>query len=113
MCTLVDRIKSVRLEYPNRFDSGDDAEEENEKRISQLTLSDCHSNPRTQFPIYKLFRSVGGRSLGQELALLVQGEQQAGYHEVKSDASRLSSGVYFYRLSAGDFVQTRKLLLLR
>jgi Zn-dependent M28 family amino/carboxypeptidase len=52
-------------------------------------------------------------TLGQEVALLVQGEQEAGYHEVRFDASGLSSGVYFYRLQTGDFVQTRKLLLLR
>jgi hypothetical protein len=52
-------------------------------------------------------------TLGQQVALLVQGEQEAGYHEVRFDASGLSSGVYFYRLHAGDFVQTRKLLLIR
>jgi hypothetical protein len=52
-------------------------------------------------------------TLGQLVATLVEGEQEAGYHEVKFDASGLSSGVCFYRLKAGDFVQTRKLLLLR
>jgi hypothetical protein len=51
--------------------------------------------------------------LGQQVALLVQGEKEAGYHEVKFDASGLPSGVYFYRLHAGNVVQTRKLLLLR
>jgi len=52
-------------------------------------------------------------TLGQLVADLVQGEQEAGYHEVRFDASNLSSGVYFYRLRAGTYVQTRKLLLLR
>ena len=52
-------------------------------------------------------------TLGQQVALLQNGEQEAGYHEVKFDASGLSSGVYFYRMQAGDFVQTRKLLLIR
>jgi hypothetical protein len=52
-------------------------------------------------------------TLGQLVSQLVSGEQEAGYHEVRFDASYLSSGMYFYRLQAGDFVQARKLLLLR
>jgi hypothetical protein len=52
-------------------------------------------------------------TLGQQVAVLVQGEQEAGYHEVRFDGSGLASGVYFYRLSAGDFVSTNKLLLLK
>jgi hypothetical protein len=52
-------------------------------------------------------------TLGQEVATIVRGEQEAGYHEVRYDGSALSSGVYFYTLRAGEFVQTRKLLLLK
>jgi hypothetical protein len=51
--------------------------------------------------------------IGQEVARLVQGEQEAGYHEVKFDGSNLSSGVYLYRLTAGSTVQTRKLMLVK
>ena len=51
-------------------------------------------------------------TLGQQVAPLQNGEQEAGYHQVKFDGSGLSSGVYFYRIQAGDFVQTRKLLLI-
>ena len=51
--------------------------------------------------------------LGREVSVLVNGRRVAGVHEVKFDASNLSSGVYLYKLHAGDFVQTRKLLLLR
>ena len=39
--------------------------------------------------------------------------RDAAIHEVQFDASGLSSGVYLYRLTAGDFAQTRKLLLLQ
>ena len=52
-------------------------------------------------------------TLGQQVTLLQDGEQEAGYHEVTFEGSGLSSGVYFYRLRAGDFVETMRLLLLR
>ena len=52
-------------------------------------------------------------TLGQQVAILVEGEVEAVYHEVQFDASRLSSGVYLYRLTAGSYVETRKLVLVR
>ncbi len=52
-------------------------------------------------------------TLGQQIAQLVNGEEQAGYHEVKFVGSGLADGVYFYRLQGGSFIQTRKLLLIR
>jgi hypothetical protein len=52
-------------------------------------------------------------TLGQEVATLVQGEKEAGHHEAVLDASGLSSGVYFYRLTAGAFTETKRMLLLR
>jgi hypothetical protein len=44
---------------------------------------------------------------------LVQETQEAGLHEAKFDGSNLASGVYFYRIQAGSFVQTKRLLLLK
>ena len=52
-------------------------------------------------------------TLGQQVAVLQNGEQEAGYHDVRFDGTNLSSGVYFYRIQSGDFVETRKLILLR
>jgi hypothetical protein len=74
-------------------------------------------NPSTRIA-YELAANVHVRltvlnMLGQEVAALVDGTQETGYHEVKFDATGLSSGVYFYRLQAGTFVETRKLLLVR
>jgi hypothetical protein len=51
--------------------------------------------------------------LGQEIATLVNADKPAGYHEVNFNASNIPSGIYFYRLQAGDFVQTRKMILLK
>ncbi len=51
--------------------------------------------------------------LGREVAVLVNEKKPAGTYEATFDARSLSSGVYFYRLTAGTFVQTRSMVLLR
>lgn len=51
--------------------------------------------------------------LGREVATLVNEAKQPGTYDVTFDATNLPSGVYFYRLTAGEFVATRKLVLLR
>ncbi len=51
--------------------------------------------------------------LGQRVALLDEGEREAGYHNVRFDGKSMASGVYLYRIQAGEFVQTRKLILMK
>jgi len=51
--------------------------------------------------------------LGNEITTLVNEEKPAGHYEVEFNSSILSSGIYFYQLNAGDFVQTKKLILLK
>ena len=58
---------------------------------------------------------------GEEIARLVNGIQPAGLHQITWDASGVSSGIYFYRIQAsptsggraGDFIQTRKMVVLK
>ena len=50
---------------------------------------------------------------GELISTLVDKEMIAGYHEVTWNAPNVSSGIYFYRLQAGDFVLTRKMVLLK
>ena len=50
---------------------------------------------------------------GREVATLVEGNLPAGKHEVVLDASPFSSGVYFYRLQAGEFSRTMRLMLVK
>jgi hypothetical protein len=51
--------------------------------------------------------------LGREVATLVNEEKEAGYHSVDFNASDLPSGVYFYRIQAGNFIDTKKMILLK
>jgi len=51
--------------------------------------------------------------LGQKVVTLVEHRQEAGAHHAMFDATSLSSGIYFYRLEAGVFTQTHKMVLLK
>ena len=51
--------------------------------------------------------------LGEEIKVLLNEEKEAGYHSTEFNASDLPSGVYFYKLQAGNFVETKKMILLR
>ena len=52
-------------------------------------------------------------TLGQVVAELVDGDQEAGHHVVKWDAADMASGVYFYRIEANDFKATRRMVLMK
>jgi hypothetical protein len=51
--------------------------------------------------------------LGNEVATLVDEYKTGGSYEVNFDAAQLSSGIYFYKLHSGSYVQTRKMILLK
>ena len=51
--------------------------------------------------------------LGKEVVTLVNQKQKPGYYEVSFDGSKLSSGIYFYRLQAGEFVNTKRMILVK
>ncbi len=51
--------------------------------------------------------------LGNEVATLVNEQKPAGVYEVEFNASQLSSGIYFYKLQAGSFVETKKMILMK
>ncbi len=52
-------------------------------------------------------------SIGQEVALLVNETQQPGKYTINFDASSLSSGVYYYKIIAGDFISIKKMMLIK
>jgi hypothetical protein len=79
--------------YPNPF---------NPSTIIQFII------PRSEFITLEIFGL-----LGQKVKTLVQGGQEAGIHTVQFNGSDLASGVYFYCLQAGNYLESKKLLLLR
>ncbi len=84
---------SLQQNYPNPFNPS-------------TTIS--YQIPQSGLVTLKVFNVVG-----QEVASLVNGVKDAGSYDVQFDASSLSSGVYFYTLRAGNFVQTNKMTLLK
>jgi hypothetical protein len=84
---------SLEQNYPNPFNPSTTIKYEL-PRASQVTLS-----------VFDI--------LGREVSVLVNERKNAGSHEVKFDGSALASGVYFYRIHAGDYVATKKLLLMK
>jgi len=51
--------------------------------------------------------------MGNHIITLINGTKQAGYHQIVWDATDFASGVYFYRIEAGDFTETRKMLVIK
>jgi aminopeptidase N len=84
---------SLEQNYPNPF---------NPSTRIKYTL------PSKEFVVLKIFNI-----LGKEIASLVNTEQTAGTYELDFDAFNLNSGVYFYRIEAGSYVDTKKMLLVK
>jgi flagellar hook assembly protein FlgD len=51
--------------------------------------------------------------LGQKVVTLVSEKQRAGYHQVEWDASGFASGIYYYKVEAGEYQDVKKMILLR
>lgn len=95
-------------------------EEEIDEIPTNYILSQNYPNPFN--PSTKIRYSVPQSSqvvikvfdiLGREIETLVNEEKLAGEYEIEFNASELGSGVYFYKLQAGSFVETKKMILLK
>jgi hypothetical protein len=51
--------------------------------------------------------------LGEKIATLLDEDKEAGFYEVKFDASSLSSGIYIYKLTADEFIKTKKMTVMK
>ena len=84
---------SLSQNYPNPFNP---------------TTTIKYSIPKLSFVTIKIYDV-----LGSEVATLVNEEKPVGNYELTWNAAKLSSGVYFYQLKAGNYVETKKMILMR
>ena len=94
--------------------------ESDTKQPVSFSLSQNYPNPfnpvtiiKYQIPELGLITLKVYDVLGSEIATLVNEEQPIGNYTVEFDATELSSGIYFYRIQAGSFVETKKMMLLK
>lgn len=86
----------------------DFALEQNYPNPFNPTTSISYSLPQNEFVTLKVYDVIGN-----EVATLVNTLQESGKHVVNFNASNLSSGIYFYKLTAGSFSQINKMLLVK
>jgi hypothetical protein len=84
---------SLEQNYPNPFNPATNVE------------FNLPATSQVQLRVYNM--------LGQEVATLVNGTVAAGRHTVSFDGSHLASGIYLYRLAAGSYVSTLKMVILK
>ncbi len=96
------------------------AVEENYELPSKYNLAQNYPNPFNPETTIKYSLPIGGfvnlsvyDLLGREVAELINEEMAAGSYQIKFNAGNLSSGIYFYVLRAGDFISTRKMMLVK
>jgi len=97
-----------------------DVEENNVVSPTEYSLSQNYPNPFNPSTVIEFaipektnLSLTVFNSIGEEVAKLVNQEMTAGYHSVNFNATSLSSGIYFYRIRAGNFTKTNKMILLR
>lgn len=91
---------SLSQNYPNPFNPA------TKIKFTLPSVGDEHIRPlKTRLIVYDI--------LGRQIATLINEELSSGVYEVEFDGRGLSSGVYFYKLTSGSFVETKKMMILK
>ena len=105
----------------NKFDTPTEIKEEHDEKLNNsFYLSQNYPNPfnpttRIKYQVASI-EKVSLKIydiLGREIANLVNELKAPGTYDVEFDASKLSSGIYFYKLTSGNFVETKKMMLIK
>ncbi len=112
------RLKQV--DYDGSFEYSDEVEVMNSITPDEYFLSQNYPNPFNPSTKISWQVPVGSHQtlkiydvLGNEVATLVDEYKPAGSYEVEWNAAGLPSGIYFYQLKAGSFVESKKMVLLK
>jgi hypothetical protein len=118
--TTAMRLEAVKVTKPAEHIVLDVQAEVSDLIPTQYTLEQNYPNPfnptttiKFGLPRNSEVKLVIYDVLGQVAAEFAKKAMNAGYHEITFDASHLSSGIYFYKLEAGDFVNVKKMMLLK
>lgn len=91
--SIIPNTFSLEQNYPNPFNPS-------------TTIK--FSIPKESYVSLKVYNVIG-----EEVAAMVSEQMSPGYYNFSFDASKLTSGMYLYRLNAGDFVSTKKMILIK
>lgn len=100
---MITDVKGVQNNWPTSFS----LQQNYPNPFNPSTMID-YSIPKTSLVTIKLYDI-----LGKEILTVVNEEKSAGNYSVQFNGGNLSSGIYFYRMQSGNFVETKKLLLLK
>lgn len=110
-------LDNLRLKYPAAMTA---VEEKNSNMPEGYSLSQNYPNPFNPSTVIEFSTMQEGNTslrvfdlLGREVAVLVNGRINAGNHKAVWDASGCPSGIYFYKLQSGNYIETKKMLLIR
>ena len=112
--------QKMEIDYVKVYKDGPSSVEDGSNVPNEYNLYQNYPNPfnptttiRYQVPGLSFVTLKVYDVLGNEVAVLLNEEKPAGYYNIEFNASLLSSGIYFYRLQAGDFIQTKMMILMK
>jgi hypothetical protein len=122
--TYIYRVKafkgSLESSYSNEASNNTTGINEEEGIPKEYSLSQNYPNPfnpttNIKFALPKpgLTKLIIYDLIGREIEVPINKELEAGYHQINIDATDLPTGVYFYRIQSGDFIQTKKMILIK
>jgi hypothetical protein len=118
LSTGIYQYRLKQIDFNGSFEYSDIVEVEIAPSVFSLSRNYPNPfNPGTaisyQLPVNSFVTLKVYDVLGNEVATLVNEEKQVGEYEIEFDGSTLTSGIYFYQLQAGSFVETKKMMLMK